>query len=201
MKYEVAFTTGAETEAIDHLLQHCRAGRRQEDLCFALWKPSTGTGRITAIIGRIIPPCEDERQLHGTASFTPQYAAHAIRLAYKEGIGLAFMHSHPHKGWQPISMKDAQAERDVLSPPARATGMPLVGLTIGVDGYWSARFWHENNPVPDWCTKTRIVGPKSYQIHYNDRQAPPSPRSDILRRTYDTWGTQSRTTSHAYTWE
>ena len=96
MKYEVAFTAGAETEAIDHLLQHYRAGRRQEDLCFALWKPSIGTSRVTAIIDRIILPHKDERHLHGNASFTPQYAARAIRLAYKEGIGLAFMHSHPY---------------------------------------------------------------------------------------------------------
>ena len=33
-----------------------------------------------------------------------------------------------------MNVTDAKAERDVLSPPARATGMPLVGLTISTDG-------------------------------------------------------------------
>ena len=111
MNYEVAFTAEAAEAAAGHLLQHYHAGRRQEDLCFALWRPSTGAGRVTALIDRTILPREGERALHSNASFRPQYTARAVAQAYREGAGLAFMHSHPGKGWQPMSKADAEAER------------------------------------------------------------------------------------------
>ena len=181
MNYDVAFTAEAAEAASDHLLQHYQAGRWQEDLCFALWRPSTGAGRLTALVDRIIAPHGDERALHGNASFTPQYTARAVAQAYRDGAGLALMHSHPGDGWQPMSKADADAERDVLSPPTRATGLPLLGMTVASDGYWSARFWHKDKAHADWCDKVRFVGPKSCQLHYNDRQVPPSPRREILK--------------------
>ena len=192
MNYEVAFTAEAAEAAAGHLLQHYHAGRRQEDLCFALWRPSTGAGRVTALIDRTILPREGERALHSNASFTPQYTARAVAQAYREGAGLAFMHSHPGKGWQPMSKADVEAERDVLSPPTRATGLPLVGLTIASDRYWSARFWHKDKARADWCDKVRLVGPKSCRLHYNNHRIPPGSRREILKRTYDSWGTATQ---------
>ena len=192
MNYEAAFTEDANAAAADHLLQHYRHGLRQEDLCFALWKPSTGANRLTALIDRVILPREDERTLHGNASFTPDYSARAVTEAYKSGAGLAFMHSHPYPGWQPMSTTDATAEQRVLAPPARATGQPLLGLTVGSDGYWSARFWRKGKANTDWCQKVRIIGPKTYRMHFNDRLAEPAPKREILKRTYDSWGTQAQ---------
>ena len=106
------------------------------------------------------------------------------------------MHSHPSGGWQGMSPADVEAERDVLAYPAGATGLPLVGLTIGADGYWSARFWDRDSGrmQRQWCEKVRVVGPQSYKVCFNDDIAPPPMRRDILRRTFDTWGREAQHT-------
>ncbi len=89
-----------------------------------------------------------------------------------------------------MSNPDIRAERDVLAYPAGATGLPLVGLTAGVDGTWSARFWQKDNSRMDreWCGKTRVIGSQSYRLHFNNDLIPPPPRRNILRRSFDTWG-------------
>ena len=203
MRFETVLTAEADSTSSEHLLQHYRCNNRQEDLCFALWRPSTGRLRRTALIDEIILPQESERILHGNASFEPHYLARAMKIARKKKAGLAFMHSHPSPGWQGMSDADIEAERDVLAYPAGATGLPLVGLTIGTDGYWSARFW-ERDPGPSgrqagqmrrhWCEKVRVVGPQSYKIYFNDNIAPSPLRRNILRRTFDTWGRESQNT-------
>ena len=106
------------------------------------------------------------------------------------------MHSHPSPGWQGMSDADIEAERDVLAYPAGATGLPLVGLTVGVDGQWSARFWERQGAHMRrrWCEKTRVVGPDLYQLHFNDELVPAPARLEILRRTFDTWGPAAQNT-------
>lgn len=190
MSFDVVLTANADAASTDHLLQHYRQNERQEDLCFALWRPSTGKKRRTALIDDIILPVPGERLLHGNASFVPDYLARAIGLAREKQAGLAFMHSHPSSGWQGMSWPDIEAERDALAYPAGATGLPLVGLTVGSDGHWSARFWERTGRRihRHWCQKVRVVGPQSYRIYVNDNIMPPSRRRDILRRTFDTWG-------------
>ena len=42
MRFEVALTAEADATASEHLLQHYKSDILQEDLCFALWRPSTG---------------------------------------------------------------------------------------------------------------------------------------------------------------
>ena len=145
MSCEVVFTSEADSTSSEHLLQHYRHNKQQEDLCFALWRPSTGRLRRVALIDEIILPKKGERALHGNASFEPDYLARAVKIACKKNAGLAFMHSHPFPGWQGMSGPDIEAEQDVLAYPAGATGLPLVGLTIGTDGYWSARFWEKDS--------------------------------------------------------
>ena len=196
MRFDAALTDEAHSLSIQHLLQHYRADERQEDLCFALWRPSTGRGRVTALIDEVILPEDGERRLHGNASFEPRYLARAVSLARQKGTGLAFMHSHPSPGWQGMSDADIEAERDVLAYPAGATGLPLVGLTVGVDGQWSARFWERAGfgMRRRWCEKTRVVGRDRYQIHFNDELVPPPARREILRRTFDTWGPAAQNT-------
>lgn len=196
MRFEVALTGEANTTSSEHLLQHYKRDVLQEDLCFALWRPSTGGSRQTALIDQVLLPENHERSLHGNASFQPSYVGRVIRLAQEKGEGLAFMHSHPSPGWQGMSTADIKAERDVLAYPASATGLPLVGLTIGTDGYWSARFWErdKNQMRRTWCEKVRVVGPKSYKLDFNDDLAPAPLRRDILRRTFNTWGHESQNT-------
>lgn len=190
MRRDAVLTDEAYSLSIAHLLQHYRRDITQEDLCFALWRPSTGRDRLTALIDEVILPQEGDRLLHGNASFTPDYMARSIWLARRKNAGLAFMHSHPTSGWQGMSRADVEAERDVLAYPARATGLPLVGLTIGQDGYWSARFWEKDGSEMRrrWCDKIRLVRPNTYGLHFNDELIPPPKRRDILRRTFDTWG-------------
>ena len=192
MIYDAAFMPVADSLARAHLLQHYNKGYLQEDLCFALWRPSTGCGRITAIIKDIIIPQKGERELHGNASFNPSFLARAIRLACQQGTGLAFMHSHPSDGWQDMSVPDIKAEKVVISYPAAATGFPLVGLTIGTDGYWSARFWlkEKGKPRRHWCRKVRVVGRDQCRVYYNDNIAPAPAKRNILRRTIDSWGSE-----------
>ena len=136
-------------------------GQAQEDLCFALWRPSTGRSRTTAVVDHVILPAPGDRDLNGNASFQPSYLARALTLARSTNSGLAMMHSHPTPGWQGMSHADVRAERDALAYPAGATGLPFVGLTIGTDGYWSARFWRRDGSrmVRHWCAKVRVVGP------------------------------------------
>ena len=196
MRFEATLTAEANSISSQHLLQHYRQDQTspQEDLCFALWRPSTGKQRRTALIDDIILPNEGERLLHGNASFQPNYLARAIRTARQREAGLAFMHSHPNPGWQNMSAADIEAERDVLAYPAGATGLPLVGLTIGTDGYWSARYWERNGGEMQrrWCEKTRVIGPNSYKLYFNDDIAPLPLRKEILSRTYDTWGQKNQ---------
>ena len=196
MRFEVALTAEADLASNKHLLQHYRSDKLQEDLCFALWRPSTGEERSTALIDEVILPRTDERDLHGNASFQPSYLGRAMRIALGKEAGLAFMHSHPGPGWQGMSSADIEAERDVLAYPAGATGLPLVGMTIGGNGYWSARFWERSGREMrrHWCEKVRVVGPKSYKTYFNDEIARPSPRRNILKRTFDTWGQESQDT-------
>ena len=196
MSFEVVFTSEADLTSSEHLLRHYGRNTRQEDLCFALWRPSSGQVRRTALIDEIILPRKGERNLHGNASFEPDYLARVINIARTQKAGLAFMHSHPSPGWQDMSYADIEAERDVLAYPAGATGLPLVGLTIGTDGYWSARFWERDGREMrrHWCEKVRIVGPQSYKIYFNDDITPPPLRKDILRRTFDTWGRELQNT-------
>ena len=196
MSFEVVFTSEADSNSSGHLLQHYRRNKHQEDLCFALWRPSTGQFRCTALIDEIILPKKGERILHGNASFEPEYLARAMKIAREKRAGLVFMHSHPSPGWQGMSDTDVEAERDVLAYPAGATSLPLVGLTIGTDSYWSARFWERESGQMrrHWCEKVRIVGPQSYTIYSNDNIAPPPLRKEVLERTFDTWGRESQNT-------
>ena len=194
MKYDVVMTHEANRIATEHLLRHYRQEKRQEDLCFALWRPSTGLNRKAAIVYEIILPKDGECNLTGNASFTQEYAGRAIVEARRQNAGLAFMHSHPTSGWQDLSYLDEVAERIVLAPPTRTTGQELVGMTVGSDGYWSARFWESKNGKPkhQWCEKVRLVGPKSYTLQFNDQMVQPFPRREVLKRTYDSWGSSAQ---------
>ena len=189
MTYDAVLTESADQDASAHLLRHIRSGRQQEDLCFAFWRPSTGATRMSALIFEILHPLDGERHLHGGASFEPSYLTRAVSLACSKKVGLAFMHNHLSDGWQGMSDADVIAERDRISPPARATGLPLVGLTIGRDGNWSARFWTWNGQCFNraWCDKVRIVG-RRLKVTFNDHKVPAPRRQPVLRRTIDTWG-------------
>ena len=190
MKPEVVFTEHAAQAGREHLLRHYLDGQEQEELCFALWRQSTGVGRKTAIIYDILKPRSRERNLHGNASFEPHYLSRAVREARSKNAGLAFLHSHPGSGWQDMSRDDIVAERDVISYPAQVTKHPLVGLTIGRDGYWSARWWERAGREFgfSWCRKVRVVGSKKLEIYLRPDADRRKDWAGRLRRTQDSWG-------------
>lgn len=188
MWHEVVLTDEANKEACRHLLQHYEKGAMQEDVCFGLWTPSSGLSRETALVTAILLPERGERNLHGNASFNGGYLARVTREAVRRGEGLAFMHSHPSKGWQGMSAPDVEAERDRIADTARATGRPLVGMTVGTDGHWSARIWTEERrrKVRHWSRKVRVVERSRLVVW----QQPSGQRKHEKKqkRTVESWG-------------
>ena len=186
--HEVAFTAEANSAACRHLLQHYENGELQEDLCFGLWTPSRGRERETAIVTEVLLPQPGERSLHGNASFNGRYLARATREAARNGQGLTFMHSHPSDGWQSMSVADVHAERDRVADTARATNQPLIGMTVGTDGCWSARIWNDEKgkKTRTWSKKVRVVERSRLVIW----QRPSTDRRDRKkqRRTVESWG-------------
>ena len=186
--HEAALTSEANEVACDHLLKHYRQGRQQEDLCFGLWTPSNGAERETAIVTDILLPTNGERHLHGNVSFEPKYLLRATRAAIRSGQGLVFMHSHLSTGWQDMSALDIRAERDRISDTARATGKPLVGMTVGIDGHWSARVWKQRPRG-----KTKVVSKKVRVLEKSrlviwERPKSKNPDRQKQRRMIETWG-------------
>ena len=182
--HEVVLTGEANDVASRHLLQHYESGTLQEDLCFGLWTPSRGAARETAIVTKIILPGREDRDLHGNASFSGRYLARATREAVRNGQGLTFMHSHPSNGWQDMSIPDIRAERDCIAYTAGATSYPLIGMTVGTDGHWSARIWIDKTRHSS--RKVRVVE-RSRLIVWLE----PSPEKRARkkqRRTVESWG-------------
>jgi molybdopterin-synthase adenylyltransferase len=187
----VAMTSQVHAEACAHL----QRADGQEDLCFALWNPSRGKERITALVERLILPHEDERILHGNVSFTPWYLERALAEAAASGRGLALMHSHPlGEGWQDMSPADIAAERSNAGAFLGATHLPLVGLTLSQDAHWSARFWERTAPriyARKWCATVRVVGDQ-LKMTYMDELAPAPKVTDAQVRTVSAWGEESQ---------
>lgn len=189
MRREAVFPSDVDSQARDLLLTHWNKGLQQEHLCFGLWRQSTGAKRQSSIIYEIIPPKSGETILHGNVSFTADYLTRAIRLACHKKSGLVFMHNHLTPGWQEMSEPDINAEQERISPPARATGYPVLGLTLGTDGSWSGRLWLWDGSgfKSVWCDKVRIAG-KHFRVTFNEESMPAPKRRRILQRTIDTWG-------------
>ena len=163
----------------------------QEDLCFAVWYPSQGATRTTAVLQRLILPLPGERNVHGNASFEPQFFVRAMAEAAAAGGGLALLHSHPFgRGWQGMSRDDVLAEHGNAGAAFGATKLPFVGLTLAGDGHWSARFWLRTAPrtyVRKWCGTVRVVGDR-LAMHYMDAIAPIPRATDAQVRTISAWG-------------
>jgi len=182
-----AMTAAVDAEARAHLLRR----DRQEDLCFALWHPSCGATRLTAVIERLILPLAGERNVHGNASFEAAFLERALSEAAAAGGGLALLHSHPlGRGWQGMSRDDIAAEQGNAGAVFGATGRPFVGLTLAGDGSWSARFWERSAPRTypcAWCGTVRVVGDR-LTVHYNDQLAPAPRPTGAQMRTVSAWG-------------
>lgn len=186
MEYGVAMAEPVDEDLRAHLLRP----DGQEDLTFALWSPSRGGTRETALIHTVVTPRAGERAVHGNASFGPDYFERAVTLAGRERCGLALLHSHIGPGWQDVSPDDVAAEQKLAAATLSITGVPLVGLTIGTDGTWSARWWPRTGPrhyVLRWCRAVRVVG-KRLRADFCPHLAPVPRFQDLFTRTVTVWG-------------
>jgi hypothetical protein len=181
----VAMTAELDRALGGHLHKPCR----QEDLAFAYWRPSVGARRYTAIVGSIAWPSDADRDLHGKVAFHQAYLARVL-AEVPPGAGVAFMHGHLGPGWQDLSEDDLAAEHDRLAGQvAGRTRLPLVGLTRGTDGAWSARFWARRGPRQYQrldARTVRVVGHET-RIIFNPGDRPPVPTA-ALGETLTVWG-------------
>ena len=183
--FSVAFTDTIDNELSDHFVD-----QSEEDLTFGLWIPSQGNNRFTAIVQKIIPPEEGDRNIHGNASFNSQYV-HKILNHASNQFGIVFIHSHLGPGWQGMSTDDIKAEHDILSGPVSGmTDLPLLGMTRGTDGAWSARFWLKKGVKKyerRWADSVRVVG-KHLRITYHPDIIDSSRHKENQIATRSVWG-------------
>lgn len=188
--FSVAFTESIDTELRNHLNKN----PGEEDLTFALWVPSHGSKRFTAIINKVVLPEKGDRNQHGNASFNTQYVRRTLGLA-SDKFGIAFLHSHLGPGWQFMSPDDENAEKNVLaSPVAGRTNLPLLGLTSGTDGSWSARFWLKKdvrNYKRVWASSVRVVG-KQLRITYHPEITKVAKSTESQIATKSVWGEENQ---------
>jgi hypothetical protein len=183
-------TQGVHEDLRAHLLR----SDRQEDLCFAVWRPSTGRSRFTAIIATPILPVDGDRHVHGNASFEERFFLRAAAEAAQTGCGVALLHSHPgSRGWQGLSTDDADAERGHAAQAQVLTGFPLIGLTLAGDGAWSARVWRADatGAECDPASTVRVVGQR-LAVTYDDALIPEPAFDERVRRTISAWGRASQ---------
>ena len=183
--FSVAFTESVDSELSNHFID-----QQEEDLAFGLWLPSQGHKRFTAIISKIILPNDGDRNRHGNASFNSQYVHRILKTASTK-FGIVFLHSHFSPGWQDMSSDDIKAEHDILSSPvAGVTNLPLLGMTRGTDGSWSARFWlkkRAKNYERVWANSVRVVG-KRLRITYHPKIINNFESSENQIATRSVWG-------------
>ncbi len=185
-EYSVALLSVLDAELQEFLLRP----DEEEELMFALWTPSHGRRRLTALINDPIYPVEGDRQRHRNVSFNPRYFERVCERAAAEGSGIAFLHSHPGRGWQGMSVDDVDAERKMMSAAGAITDLPLVGLTLSSDGVWSARVWEHieaRNYERKWCRSVRKVG-RGLSVDFADFIAPPPAYREVYKRTFAVWG-------------
>lgn len=187
MNRSVALTTDLHGRLRGHLLR----GDGQEDLAFALYRFSRGRARETGIVSEVVLPRDDERSVHGNASFSSAYFLRAAGEAAEKGAGLALLHSHPDgEGWQGTSPEDEDAERGFAAQAMAVTGHPLLGMTLAGDESWGARVWERvgrGEYEKRGCETVRVVGGR-LRVTYDERLRPaPGFRPD-LERTVSAWG-------------
>lgn len=190
--YSTILTDEIHQQLVTHLIRE----DGQEDLCFATYIPSTGDERSTGILSSIILPEEGEREVHGDVGFMPEYFERVLKIARQRKEGIVFLHSHPTSGWQDMSGPDIIAEKRISPAVMAASGLPLLGMTIGTDGAWSGRFWIKDESQKRkydraWCETVRVIG-KKLTITYNDNLLPPCFDIGKQLRTISAWGAKKQ---------
>lgn len=202
MNHRVVLREALHSQLTDYLLSGLRRDGLQEEACLTLWRRGDGFNRYTGILADIVLPEDGDRDLHGNVTVHGGYLNRVLDRALKAQAGVAVLHSHPGPGWQALSDMDDDTERKIVSPFVRETGLPLLGLTMGSDGVWSARFWQESGSgriAPAHCTDVRRVGPRRTRADCAPGTHPPYARRPSLIRTVDSWGIDAQARRLAHT--
>lgn len=186
----VAFSQDIDRQLAAHLVK----GPRQEDMTFAYWRPSRGGMRFTAILHTVVLPGPEDRELHGNVAFTEQYIRRVL-VNRPANSGVALLHSHLGPGWQGMSHDDIIAERDRLAGAIWGRSqLPLLGLTRGTDGSWSARHWVRTG-AGEYSRKdsstVRVVGDQ-LRITYHPRLRPAPDVQPSQVATASVWGPRAQ---------
>ena len=195
MKHRVILRESLHQKLVHHLLSGFRKGDLQEEACLALWYLGDGYDRYSGILHEVVLPRDGDRDLHGNVTVQGDYLNRVVDRALEAQAGVAVLHSHPGPGWQGLSLTDDDTERNIIAPFVRETKLPLLGLTMGSDGVWSARFWQELETgyfSPVQCMEVRRVGPRHSGADCSPRSHPPYDRGKSLVRTVDAWGLQAQ---------
>lgn len=189
-RFSVTFTGDRH----DRVSAHLTRADGQEDVCFALWRPSSGTQRLSAVVGDPVLPGGGERSVRGTAWIRGDYALRAARVAAASGAGIALLHSHPGaRSWQGAAdgSADAKTERKIANLARELTGYPLVGLTLSTGSQtWSARCWNQGIGASVSRTdaeSVRIFGDVLRVAYHPELRPPPTPQPSQVR-TVHSWG-------------
>jgi hypothetical protein len=195
LKHRVVLRETLHRQLSDHLLSGFDRGGWQEEACLALWRRADGFNRYTGIVGEVVLPDDRDRDLHGNVTVQGGYLNRVLDRALTANAGVVVLHSHPGPGWQALSAMDDDTERNIIAPFIRETGLPLLGLTIGSDGVWSARFWQDagrGRMVPVHCADVRRVGTRHTGADWPPDRYPPYARRQSLVRTVDSWGIEAQ---------
>ena len=195
MKHRVVLREVLHRQLANHLLSGFRRGGWQEEACLALWRRGDGFNWYTGVLAEVVLPTDGDRDLHGNVTVRGGYLNRVLDRALKAQAGVAVLHSHPGPGWQALSSVDDDTERNIIAPFVRETGLPLLGLTMGSDGVWSARFWQElgrGRIVSKHCLDVRRVGPRHTGADWAPNAYPSYVRRPSLVRTVDSWGIEAQ---------
>ena len=195
MSHRVIIREDLHRRLVDHLLRRIRNTYPEEEVCFALWYPGDGVLRYTGLLSELILPTATDRDLHGNVTVHLNYLSRVLERALALNAGVAVLHSHPACGWQNLSHDDRDTERNLILPFVRETQLPLLGLTLAEDEFWSARYWHEVRPGNTHlahCDDVRRVGPRMSCSDLHPGSVRPYQRRPLLKRTLDSWGIEAQ---------
>jgi hypothetical protein len=162
---------------------------------FAFWKPSQGSRRTSFVVTGAVLPAPEERILDGNVAFTADYLSRVLGTV-EPGTGIALIHSHLGPGWQGMSEDDIVAERDRLAGAVFGrTALPLLGMTWGTDGTWSARTWgrarsftYERVDIPT----VRVAGTERLALSFHPILRPEPPPVPAQVATVSVWGSRAQ---------
>ena len=115
------------------MARHLLRSDGQEDLCFAIWHPSSGAERGTVLLSRIVMPSTMDRQVHGNVSFEGSYFLRAAQEAATVSIERAATVPLPkfNSHLLPVE-RDEPLRLEIQSFLAAVSGTPIE--VTGTDG-------------------------------------------------------------------